>query len=81
MMAETLHRANLLCLLANGLLLDQAADEPLVQASTLLCSFTCKAPRLALQLLAEASFEAWRACTQRCGSRSSAGRADWAKAW
>ena len=82
MMAETLHRANLLCLLANGLLLDQAADEPLVQASTHCCAhITCEAPRPALQLLAEASFEAWRACTQWCGSRSSAGRADWAKAW
>ena len=41
-MAETLHRANLLCVLAHGLLLDQAADEPLVQASALLCPYTCK---------------------------------------
>lgn len=40
-MAETLHRANLLCVLANGLLLDQAADEPLVQASALLCFHIC----------------------------------------
>jgi len=32
-LARTTHRANLLCLLAHGLLLDQAANDPLVQAS------------------------------------------------
>ncbi|KAK9908106.1 hypothetical protein WJX75_002826 [Coccomyxa subellipsoidea] len=31
-LAKALHRANLLCLLAHGILLDQAANEPLVQA-------------------------------------------------
>jgi hypothetical protein len=34
-LAKALHRANLLCLLAHGILLDQAANEPLVQASLL----------------------------------------------
>jgi hypothetical protein len=33
--AQLVHRANLLCALARGLLLDQAADEPLVQALAL----------------------------------------------
>ena len=33
-----LHRANLLCLLAHGILLDQAANEPLVQACDQLMS-------------------------------------------
>lgn len=31
-LARATHRANLLCLLAHGLLLDQAANDPLVQA-------------------------------------------------
>lgn len=30
--AQLVHRANLLCVLAHGLLLDQAASDPLVQA-------------------------------------------------
>jgi hypothetical protein len=33
--AQRLHRANLLCMLANGLLLDQAANDPLVQVGCL----------------------------------------------
>ena len=33
-LAGVLHRANLLCLLANGLLLDEAANDPVVQVST-----------------------------------------------
>ena len=35
-LAKALHKANLLCLLAHGILLDQAANEPLVQASPML---------------------------------------------
>lgn len=34
-LGRSLHRTNLLCLLAHGLLLDQAANDPLVQVSAL----------------------------------------------
>lgn len=34
-LARSLHKTNLLCLLAHGVLLDQAANDPLVQVSAL----------------------------------------------
>ncbi|BDA45057.1 probable DNA repair protein complementing XP-C cells homolog [Coccomyxa sp. Obi] len=43
-LARSLHKTNLLCLLAHGLLLDQAANDPLVQAMALSVADTSALP-------------------------------------
>lgn len=74
MMAETLHRATLLCVLANGLLLDQAADDPLVQASAGLCLFLDELSALLLSFVATLPLNLRGRARHDCGAFTASSR-------